>query len=316
MKRAALVVTCLVLAAIGAVSGVAWWRDRRFTADHPPPGRFYGAPGAELHGIERPGARPDGPAVILVHGNPGTCLDFAAVIDALPGDVRAVAIDRPGHGWSGRPRADLSPMDQARLIHDAVAARGIRRPALVGFSFGGPVVVAYALAYPDEVRALVLVAAVADPVEGHRMSTTQARLVDPISGPILAHVLGPTIAASAVATGFAEAFAPLPTDAAVVARGQVHFARPSTLLATARDWGALEPVLPSIAARYGDLRLPVEALGAERDRVVGPAHVSYLAAHVPGIAVTRIDGAGHQLLSTHPRAVADAVVRALGRSAR
>ena len=100
MKRAAPAVTYVALAAMGAVSGVAWWRDRRFAADHPPPGRFYGAPGAALHGVERPGAQSEG-STVVVHGNPGTCLDFTAVIDACRA-ARAIGIDRPGHGWSER----------------------------------------------------------------------------------------------------------------------------------------------------------------------------------------------------------------------
>jgi pimeloyl-ACP methyl ester carboxylesterase len=293
------------LAAVTGLFAYSWWRERGFVGDHPRPGKMYGA----AHAVESLGAEP---TVIFLHGNPGTCLDFTPVMEKLSPKVRSYAFDRPGYGWSDRPAPQMGPVAQARWLHDELKKMGLRRPVLAGFSYGGAVALAYALEFPSEVSALVLIAAVASPEEKHVMSEAQARLVTP-TGPLIAWGLGPMLAPDAVAAGYVDAFHPKAVDPAVVERGRDHFSRPPTLLASARDWHVLEAELPPLAARYGELALPVEILSAKEDRIVGPRHAEYLAAHVKGARRVDVDGAGHQLMSTHTQAVVDAVLRAVAR---
>ena len=128
-----------------------------------------------------------------------------------------------------------------------------------------------------------------------------------------AHGVGPFLAPAAVESGYVEAFAPLPVEQELVERGKIQFSRPTTLLASAWDWRMLETELPKLAARYGELKLPVEALSANQDQIAGPSHIKYLAEHVPGIHVAHLELAGHQVMSTHPEDVVKAVVRAIDR---
>jgi pimeloyl-ACP methyl ester carboxylesterase len=299
----------LPLAAVAGLFVYAWWRERGFMSDHPPPGKLLGNGGTRVHAVERLGAEP---TVVFIHGNPGTSLDFLPVMEKLSPKVRTVSLDRPGYGWSARPEALMSPTDQARVLHAAVKELGLQRPVLVGFSFGGPVALAYALEFRDEVPALVLVAPVASPAEGHQMPEAQARLATPL-GPLIAWSVAPLLAPDAVAAGYADAFFPKPAAVDVVERGQVHFSRPTSLLASARDWFVLETELPRLAARYGELDVPVELLMANDDRVVGPKHGDFVAAHVKNVNRVDVSQAGHQLMSTHTDAVVDAVQRALAR---
>lgn len=300
----------LPLAAVTGLFSYSWWRERGFNGDHPPPGKLYGKPEApRVHATDSLGAEP---AVVFLHGNPGTCLDFAPVMEKLSPKVRTFSFDRPGYGWSERPAPRMSPTEQARFIHEAVKYLGLKRPVLAGFSFGGAVALAYALEYPSEVSALVLIAAVGSPDEKHVMSEAQARLTTPL-GPAIAWGLGPLVAPDAVASGYVDAFHPKPVEPDVVERGRHHFSRPTTLLASARDWHVLESELPKLAARYGDISVPVEILSASQDRIVGPAHAEYLAKHLEGAHRVDVDDGGHQLMSTHTQAVADAVLRAVAR---
>ncbi len=301
----------MAVAVLAGIIGLGWVKDRSFTEEHKPPGKLLRAGPYRVHGIDSPGA---GRTVVFVHGNPGTAEDFAEIQRRLSPKIRTIALDRPGYGWTDRPRAQMAPRAQARMLHDALKELGVVNPVLVGFSFGGPVVTEWALEYPDEVAALVYLCAVADPVAGHPLQGPQARLVEPLLGKAIAYGAGPLIAPAAVEAGYLDAFFPRPVDRDVVARGKVQFARPSTLLASAWDWKVLESELPKIAGHYKNLDLPVEALSANQDRIVGPSHIRYLEEHVPNINVAHLDQAGHQVMTTHPNDVVLAILRAIDRS--
>ena len=304
-------IVSMALAILAGILGVGWVQDRAFTDEHKAPGKLLRAGPYTVHAIESPGP---GRAVVFVHGNPGTAEDFAEVQRRLSPKVRTIAVDRPGYGWTERPREAMAPRAQARMLHDALKELGVINPVLVGFSFGGPVITEWALEYPDEVSALVYLCAVADPVEGHPLHGPQARLVEPFVGKAIAYGVGPYLGPEAVETGYVDAFFPRPVDRDVVARGKLQFSRPTTLLAAAWDWRMLETELPKIASHYGELDVPVEALSANQDRIVGPSHIAYLQKHVPGIHVAHVDQAGHQVLTTHPDDVILAVLRAMDRS--
>ena len=148
------------------------------------------------------------------------------------------------------------------------------------------------------------------------MPASQGLLARPEIGPALAWTLAPLLAPDAVASGYAEAFSPHAVDPATVARGQLLYTRPGTLLASARDWAALEGTFAALGARFKEIAIPVEAISANQDQIVGPVHAAYLEAHVPGIHVTRLDGAGHQLMFSEPDDVVAAIERALARAGR
>jgi pimeloyl-ACP methyl ester carboxylesterase len=66
---------------------------------------------------------------------------------------RVIAFDRPGFGYSERPRDRVwTPEEQAALVRAALRALDVDRPVLYGHSFGAPVVVTFALMYPEETR--------------------------------------------------------------------------------------------------------------------------------------------------------------------
>ena len=71
---------------------------------------------------------------------------------------RATAIDLPPFGFSERSASGAySRVDQAERLHALVVALGLKRPTIVGHSFGAGAVVEYAFRYPEEIGAMVLV---------------------------------------------------------------------------------------------------------------------------------------------------------------
>lgn len=99
-----------------------------------------------------------GPPVVLLHAVGLELTFWDHQIGALARDHDVVAFDMPGHGLSGR--LDTPPsFDTFAAVTARVLAHVDAGPAhVVGISFGGMVAQALALARPDLVRSLALVA--------------------------------------------------------------------------------------------------------------------------------------------------------------
>ena len=100
------------------------------------------------------------PTVCFLHGFMGAATDWAAVMDDLSDRYFCVAVDLPGHGGSTeqesfRYSVTGAAAGVARVLH----ATGTSSCSLVGYSMGGRVALALALAAPERIRRLVLVSA-------------------------------------------------------------------------------------------------------------------------------------------------------------
>ncbi len=111
--------------------------------------------GSRLHLID---SGSDAPAVIFESGISASCLNWTGVRTEVSEFSRACAYDRAGLGWSERastPRVTTQIVEELRAL---LAEAKIPSPfVLVGHSFGGLLVEAYAIRYPDEVAGLILV---------------------------------------------------------------------------------------------------------------------------------------------------------------
>jgi pimeloyl-ACP methyl ester carboxylesterase len=105
-----------------------------------------------------------GPPVLFVHGNVSSSLFWQPAMLALPDGYRALAIDLRGFGDT-----DPEPVDATRGLRDyaddlaaTIAALGLDRAHLVGWSMGGGVLLQYLADRPGEHRAASLT--LVDPV--------------------------------------------------------------------------------------------------------------------------------------------------------
>lgn len=99
---------------------------------------------------------------VAVHGGPGLSLDAMAAFDRLQGaDRRVVRYDQRGSGDSTAPDdGDFGLAAQVEDLDEVRRAVGAERIELVGQSWGGAVVAAYAAIHPEHVEAIVLIGAV------------------------------------------------------------------------------------------------------------------------------------------------------------
>lgn len=104
----------------------------------------------------------DGPPVFVHHGLPGSRRQ-AAVLGTLAAgqQLRLIGIDRPGFGRA-TPRPAHDQLDVGRDTAWIADRLGLERYAVIGVSGGGPYALACAVADPDRVRRVLLIAAVGD----------------------------------------------------------------------------------------------------------------------------------------------------------
>lgn len=103
------------------------------------------------------GPREGVPTVLFVHGTPSWSWEWRAVIAALSGRARCVAVDHLGFGLSDKPRdAPLDPSAHAARLAAFVRALDLRDIVLVLHDFGGPIGAPIALDMPERVRAVVV----------------------------------------------------------------------------------------------------------------------------------------------------------------
>ncbi|HZS53002.1 MAG TPA: alpha/beta hydrolase [Bryobacteraceae bacterium] len=130
-------------------------RDRHV---HPPPGRLIQVGNARLHLHEQ---GQGSPIVVLEAGIGASSLSWALVQPKIAAFARVISYDRAGLGWSAAsevPRSVDGMISELRSL--LLQARAELPYVLVGHSFGGLLIRAYAALYPQDVAGLVLV----DPV--------------------------------------------------------------------------------------------------------------------------------------------------------
>lgn len=98
----------------------------------------------------------DDTALIFVHG--WTCnAEFWKSSYAAFKNIRAIAIDLPGHGMSDKPQANYSMEYFARSIEAVMKDAKVSKAILVGHSMGTPVVRQFYRLYPEKTLGLVVV---------------------------------------------------------------------------------------------------------------------------------------------------------------
>jgi pimeloyl-ACP methyl ester carboxylesterase/catechol 2,3-dioxygenase-like lactoylglutathione lyase family enzyme len=122
------------------------------------PGRFVEINGASLYYEERG----NGPPVILIHGGLGSSTEWESVVSELMPDLWVITPDSRGHGRSTNPGGELSYTAIADDVAALIAALGLARPVVGGWSDGGQVVLELGARHPGAAGALIVGAAYPD----------------------------------------------------------------------------------------------------------------------------------------------------------
>lgn len=293
--------------ALAAVVVVLNWTVGRLPATPRATGSFVTLSGGlRVRYLERAGAEP---AILLIHGLPGTAEDFEDVTPLIRGH-RTIAIDRPGYGFSS---GGYFPFDrQLQAVSELIEKLHLGRPVLVGHSYGGTISLGYAERHPGAVRGLVLVDAAAGNCPRHDTALTraQARFIQAVELPVVAQIADVTfsqlVRTASAEPAESEAFSPAPVNPRHRHRVLAINLKHGNLEAYAGEVLHANKEIDGVNAGLAGLRVPVVVIQGEQDKLVKPECGKSIAASVLGAQLWMVPG-GHMAPYTHPAAVAAAV---------
>jgi len=296
-------------AALGAAALHSAKTTRDTERDHPPIGRFLSVDGVRLHYIQCGTGEP----VVLIHGNGTLIQDFtiSGLVDRLSEHYRVIVIERPGYGYSTRPRALWTPRAHAILFAHALQKLGVERAIVLGHSWGTMVAVSLALQSPTLVRSLVL-------LSGYYFATARLDVAlfsppaIPVIGDAMRYTVSPLIARLMLPRLIRKMFEPAPVperfDRLFPKRLML---RPLQLRASAEDAALMTPAVIDLEQHYGELKLPVVIIAGADDQIVDVGRQSRrLHDEIPRSELVVLPGLGHMVHHLAPDQVIQAVERA------
>jgi pimeloyl-ACP methyl ester carboxylesterase len=258
-----------------------------------PAGSGGGPAGGRLFALdEGPGVD----ALVLLHGFGAWHRVWAGIASAVGG--RVLAYDLPGHGRS----LDFAGAGAAKLAANAIladlGARGIERAHLAGHSMGGAIAVLMALAAPDRILSLTLLApgGFGEEINGPLLRRYAAAATGPELAAALAAMRGPRGVADTPDLGALEAMRAVPGQTAKLVG-----------IAEAISRGNRQGVIGKAA--LDGLRMPVAVIWGKNDPVLPYGQTRDLP---DGFVLHGIDAAGHMLIEEAP----DCVLRTIRQTAR
>ncbi len=259
----------------------------------------------------------DGPDLVLIHGALMTLEDmWLGPMQALARHFHVVAVDRPGHGASTRGRLSAaSPWRQAEILGDAIDALGLRRPVVVGHSFGGAVALSLGISRPERIAGVLALAPIAFPELRLEQVLFGPRSV-PISGDALAQGAAASVDPLLLPLLWRAMFLPQPMPEAFAAQFPFGWARrPEAMIANGEDAVALWQGLTRSAFSHAGCRAAVHIIAGDADLVVNPRlHGRTAARLIPGARFENLEGVGHMVHHVRVEAVVEAARALAGRS--
>jgi pimeloyl-ACP methyl ester carboxylesterase len=257
-----------LLAGLGLAASFLYVRHKtkQSEAEHPPRGRFVEVDGVRLHYIERG----KGPVLVLLHGNSMIADDYekCGLLDRAAERYRVISFDRPGFGYSERPRTTVwTPQAQARVIHHALQEIGVDSALIVGHSWGTMVGLAMAMDVPDFVRGLVLLSGYYYPslrLDAPPMSVPAI----PIIGDVLRYTVSPIMMRLMWPLVTRRMFSPKKVSGRFKEIPPWFLLRPKQLRAQAADTALMVPSAMSLSKRYGEVKVPVTLIAGTQDKMV------------------------------------------------
>jgi pimeloyl-ACP methyl ester carboxylesterase len=247
---------------------------------------------------------------VLLHGNGVQAGDFqkSGLFDQAAQHYRVIAFDRPGFGYSERPRNRIwTPQAQAALLRQALQDIGVDSAIVVGHSWGTLVALSLALDAPAFVRGLVLLSGYYYPSLRVDVPLLSGPAI-PLLGDVLRYTVSPLVTRMLWRPLTKQMFSPLPVDARFRELPVWMMLRPSQLRASAAETALMVPAAAALAKRYPDLKMPVVIIAGTRDKIADFSHnAERLSERVPASELQLQPGVGHMTHYAHPEKVLAAI---------
>lgn len=241
---------------------------------------------------------PDAPTVVLIHGLGGDAGFWAAELHALASRYRVLAVDLRGSGKTPGSTLPFTTRDLALDVLAILDQAGVETAHVVGFSMGGTVAQAMAVAAPQRLRSLVLAATFA-------CTCTQARLFLQAVGAVYAGGGGPAqVYALVLPWLFSDRFLSSPAAAPYL-----EYVEDPTDGQTCEDWLRLLQAMLTFDGRPNLPRIttPTLVIAGDEDRLAPLDGAHALVAGVPHATLNVLPG-GHLMNVESPQPFTDALL--------
>jgi pimeloyl-ACP methyl ester carboxylesterase len=297
-----------LLAGLGLAASFLYVRAKSKQAEeeYPPRGKFVEVDGVRLHYVERG----QGPALVLLHGNVVFSGDFeqSGLLERAAERYRVIAFDRPGYGYSERPRTTVwTPENQARLLHHALQEIGVDSALVVGHSWGTMVALAMALEVPDFVRGLVLLSGYYYPSLRLDVPPMVPPAI-PLVGDLLRYTVAPIQQRLTWRLSTKRMFWPQKVADRFRDLPVWLMLRPGQLRAAAAEAALMVPSAMMLSRRYPELKVPATLIHGTRDKMTDFGRNSErLHEHMGHSELILEPGTGHMTHYAHPDKVMEAI---------
>jgi magnesium chelatase accessory protein len=279
---------------------LVWALDGRDWPNHEA-SRFVDAAGLRWH-VQQTG-RPvsEAPALLLIHGTGGSLHSWRDVAPLLAPHFHVVAIDLPGHAFTGAAAAaQMSLPGMARALAGLLQELGVAPACVIGHSAGAAIATRLVLDGLIAPRALIGINAALLPLHGlpGLVFAPMARL---LAGAAIVPRLFAWRAqeAASVARLIARTGSTLdPDGVALYARLVQNPGHVAGALAMMANWD-LEPLF----AELPRLATPLLLIVGANDATLPPDQATRVAARVPGARIVRLPGLGHLAHEEQPQPV-------------
>lgn len=234
-------------------------------------------------------------AVVYVHGNPGSRLDFRDLVARTGAFARAVAPDMPGFGDADKPHPrDFAyrARNMGRHLVDVLGQLGVRRAHYVGHDFGGPFAIGAVLHAPAMAGSLSFINT--GMLRGYRWHKWARRWRTPL--------LGELVMLLTSERRFKAGFRRLPPD--FVDQMWRHFDPRTRRAVLALYRGTERKDMSAVSAQLRQLDLPSIVVWGVHDPYVPVEYADRNREALPRATVHLIEDAGHWPFIDRPDAVA------------
>jgi pimeloyl-ACP methyl ester carboxylesterase len=244
-----------------------------------------------------------GPAVVLLHGTPGSWRQLVPVAERLATEQTVLLPSRPGYGRTPLG-ARRTVGEQAGLVASLLDTRSVETATVIGVSGGAPSAAAFAALHPERCRALVLCCPLAPVLfrvpKGARVATLPgvAELLTAAARRRRRRQLEDPAALELLIQRELSVTEQSRLDdemrAAVVAFFRSHLDAPPGLAGFRNDVNQIR----SVPALVAPVIAPTLILHGDADVVVPVSHAQAWATAIPGATLEILPGAGHGFLLT------------------
>lgn len=256
------------------------------------------------------GGPQSGPAILFVHGNPGSGDTWGGLIDAVGPFARCIAPDMPGYRLGTAPADFEYTVDgYARHLDAFLRSLGVSSVHLVGHDLGGVWGLAWAAAHPNQLASLTLISIGALP--GYRWHRYARMYRMPVVGELLLRTAYPGAVARVLRDG--STHSPPNWFVDDVVRQYRDRGTQQAVLAFYRAIPDLGAITVAAATKLRDRNPPTFVIWGEGDPYVPARFADVQKSFFPRTETMVLPGSGHWPYVDEPERVMGAVLSFLMR---